>query len=99
GSPQKRREILSTISGRLNCTLKDKILNIPKAKELIYLRERLDVYDSEYGEVELESNLDLQGQNPGLDDVLRARLAVVDDVRTVIQQCTDSSPPPYISPP
>lgn len=99
GSPQTKREILSTMTGGLNCALKDKILNIPKAKTLVYTHERLQSYEAEFGQVELEKNLNYQGQKHDSEAILRARLAVVDDVRTVIQQCTDSSPPSYTSPP
>lgn len=59
GSPQIKREILSTLTGGLNCTLKDKILNITKAKWLINLEEKLQSYAIEFSAVEPAKTIDL----------------------------------------
>ena len=66
------------MSGGLNCTLKNKILNIPKANWLTFIKEKIDLYESEFGEVEPEKTLDLQGLNADLDRDLRAKLRCLD---------------------
>jgi hypothetical protein len=84
GSQQIRREILSTLTGGLNCTLNGKILNIPKAKSLICVKENLESYESKYCGVEPEKNLTIQGLNPDFDPNLRAKLAVWTKVGTLL---------------
>jgi DNA invertase Pin-like site-specific DNA recombinase len=89
GSQQIRREILSTLTGGLNCTLNGKILNIPKAKSLICVKENLESYESKYGAVEPEKTLTIQGLNPDFDPIFHARLALVDAVRTELSISQD----------
>jgi site-specific DNA recombinase len=89
GSAQIRHEILSAITGGLNCSLKDKILIIPKAKWLVCLQENINSMESKFEQLELEKSLDLQRQNLDNDPVLYAKLALVDAVRTELTTSTE----------
>ena len=89
GSAQIRHEILSAITGGLNCSLKDKILIIPKAKWLVCLQENINSMESKFEQLELEKSLDLQRQNLDNDPVLFTKLALVDAVRTELTTSTE----------
>lgn len=89
GTEQIRHEILSAMTGGLNCSLKDKILIIPKAKWLVCIQEQFKSLESKFDQLELEKNLDLQGQNMNSSIDSLAKLAVVNAIRTELIHSQD----------
>lgn len=85
GSVQIKREILNTMSG-LNCTLKDKILNINKPEWLISIQENYESIEVKYKEFELTKNHMPQREMEHFDPLCTELCALVYDVRTKLQE-------------
>lgn len=85
GSPQIKRSILSALI-HLNCTLKDKILNIDKAEWLVPIEKQYPVLESRFKALEPENMLTAQGRK-AVFDLFRPELcALVDAIGTEIRK-------------
>ena len=85
GSTQTKHEILNTISG-LNCTLKDKILNITKADWLIPIQEKIHSIEAKFEEFELKKNYSPEGEKEHFNLLCTEMCALVYDVGTKLQK-------------
>ncbi len=72
GDEQTKREILSTIT-ELNCTLKDKKLNIHKAEWLVPIAEQYPALEAKFRAVEPHKMLTIEGRKE-VSDLLRPEM-------------------------